>query len=250
MGRALPSESNGIAPTTAPRDQATHTLIVSDVHLGLSTSRPGKLLETLRSWQFRRLILLGDIFHDEEYQRFCSESWAFVRYIRELSMERAAEVIWLHGNHDRHLAPIIGTLTGIEVRESFVWTQNGHSYMAVHGDCFDWFNHHFRRLGNLIGRFYALALRLSLGRWLRELDAWHSRVRGVHRKVARRAARFALAQGVDFIVCGHTHRPLKRRFRDSSRGGAVTYVNAGSWVDSPASFLTVDGAGIRINHTW
>ena len=38
------------------------TLIVSDVHLGTDLSRPDALLAVLKSYTFRRLILLGDIF--------------------------------------------------------------------------------------------------------------------------------------------------------------------------------------------
>jgi UDP-2,3-diacylglucosamine pyrophosphatase LpxH len=224
---------------------------VSDVHLGLRTSRPADLLRTLRAWRFERLILLGDIFHDGSYRRLCSDSWAVVAHVRRLAEARASEVVWLHGNHDRHLGPAIRTLTGIAVRETFAWEQGGRSFLAVHGDRFDWFNHRFTKLGNAIGRVYAFSLeRLSReGRWPDRLDKWQCRRGGLHRKVARKAAAFALDRGADVIVCGHTHRPTKRRLTVADRG-RVTYVNAGSWVDRPASFLTVDADGVRINHAW
>jgi len=248
--RKRSATSLGRQPGIVP-DRLTETLIVSDVHLGLRTSRPGKLLETLRAWRFERLILLGDIFHDGAYGRFCPDSWAVVEHVRRLAEERASEVVWLHGNHDRHLAPTIGVLTGVQARESFTWEQGGHSFIAVHGDRFDWFNHNFTKLGNLFGQLYAFSLdRLSReGSWPDQLDKWQCRRGGLHRKVARKAAEFALDRGIDVIVCGHTHRPTKRRFADGARG-KVTYVNAGSWVDRPASFLTVDAAGVQINHAW
>jgi UDP-2,3-diacylglucosamine pyrophosphatase LpxH len=228
------------------------TLIVSDVHLGLRTSRPGRLLETLRHWRFNRLILLGDILHDGARHRFCADSWALLHHVRDLAAARAAEVVWLHGNHDRHLAPLIGEIAGVEVVESYAWTVAGQSYLAVHGDRFDWFNHNFTKVGNLIGKVYAFSLRrLSRdGHWPGRLDKLQGRLGNLHRKVARKAAAFAFDHGVDVIVCGHTHRPAKQRFRHPRRPGEVVYVNAGSWVDRPASFLTVDAAGVHVNHAW
>jgi UDP-2,3-diacylglucosamine pyrophosphatase LpxH len=252
MAQAARAFAAGPTTLDAEGRRWTETLIISDVHLGLRTSRPDKLLETLRSWRFNRLILLGDIFHDGRCQRFCADSWELVAFVQRLVQDQASEVVWLHGNHDRHLAPIIRSLTGAQIVDSFAWTENGQTFLAIHGDRFDWFNHNFHLLGSAIGRIYGTALHY-LGRrdgWLAALDRLHGKLSGLHREVARKAAAFAMAQGVDVIVCGHTHRAAKRRFRDRERGSAVTYVNAGSWVASPASFLTVDGSSVRINRAW
>lgn len=238
-------------PNMAVHDglRATGTLIVSDVHLGLATSRPELLLGVLQRWRFDRLILLGDILHDDGFHRFGTPGWALLRHLRQLADRGETEVVWLSGNHDRHLQASIAALAGVRPCETYRWEQAGRAYLAVHGDRFDWFNHRFRRLGNLVGRAYGFTVRrLSReGRWPSAVDHWRIRLTNLHRKVAERAARFAREQGADVIVCGHTHRPLVRRFRDPD-GGKVTYVNAGSWVDRHASFLTIDPTGLRIHH--
>jgi UDP-2,3-diacylglucosamine pyrophosphatase LpxH len=249
MSHRSPGPGSGLPSRPAPT-RVTETLIISDLHLGLGTSYPEKVLTTLRAWRFDRLILAGDILHSDGHRRLCAESWQVVRHVRDLAQGRTADVVWLNGNHDRHLAPVIGQLTGIQLRESFAWRAHGRSYLVLHGDRFDWFNHHFASVGVAMGRLYSFCLRHLAGEggWPRRLDQWHSGLQSVQEGVARKAATFAAQQGVDFIVCGHTHRPVIRKFRNRVRGGAVTYVNAGSWVDLPASYLTVDAAGVRVNH--
>ncbi|MFN4917762.1 MAG: hypothetical protein ACK5HH_09960, partial [Ignavibacteria bacterium] len=40
------------------------TLIVSDIHLGSEVSRSKQLLDVIKQFQFKRLILNGDVFDD------------------------------------------------------------------------------------------------------------------------------------------------------------------------------------------
>jgi metallophosphoesterase superfamily enzyme len=63
----------------------TDTLIVSDVHLGLPASRPSDLLQLLEDWRFRRLILLGDIFHDFSTRHLCFDTWRLLMHLRGLT---------------------------------------------------------------------------------------------------------------------------------------------------------------------
>src|SRR5689334_13214744 len=85
----------------------TETLIVSDLHLGLPVSRPRELLRLLETWRFERLILLGDVFHEPGFRRLCADTVHLLQHIRALGERSGAEVVWIVGNHDRHLAPLI-----------------------------------------------------------------------------------------------------------------------------------------------
>ncbi|MDX6749706.1 UDP-2,3-diacylglucosamine diphosphatase [Geminicoccaceae bacterium 1502E] len=223
------------------------TLVISDVHLGLRSSRPRSLLETLRGWHCRRLVLLGDILH-EDFRGLCADGWAFLHYVRHQAAS-GVEVVWLHGNHDRHLAPEIVRFLGVEPRERYDWTLAGCRYTAVHGDAFDRFIAGNERVARWVSRLYTFCQhRLSSeGRWPGLLDRWHSQLLGLHEKVAAGAAALARQHGRDVILCGHTHQPLERRFAAPGER-AVTYVNAGSWVERPASFLSIDAQAVRINH--
>jgi UDP-2,3-diacylglucosamine pyrophosphatase LpxH len=224
------------------------TLIVSDVHLGLPVSRPGDLLKLLQTRRFGRLILLGDIFHDFAFRHLCADAWRLLRHIRELSARREAEVVWVSGNHDRHLAPLVAKLLGLEARESFSWSQGGRACHAVHGDRFDGFVSGCGRLSEAFSRFYAFSMRhLSRrGEWPRRLDRLHLGAMALGEEVAQGARLFASANPLDVIVCGHTHEPSHRVFAEISGPGGrgVEYFNSGAWLDRPASFLSIDASGV------
>ena len=115
------------------------TLIVSDLHLGLPASRPRDLLGVLEDWRFERLILLGDVFHDWSFRHLCADTWRLLAHLRRLSHRREAEVVWVLGNHDRHLAHLVAKLLGVETTEAFRWTYAGRAFVALHGDRFDGF---------------------------------------------------------------------------------------------------------------
>jgi metallophosphoesterase superfamily enzyme len=140
--------------TGAPRALVaeTDTLIVSDLHLGLPVSRPRELLHLLETWRFNRLILLGDVVHDLGSRDLCADTLRLLRHVRALGARRGAEVVWIAGNHDRRLAPLVRTRLGIEVREEFAWTCGGRRYHAQHGDRFDAFVSRHVRLSGLVAR--------------------------------------------------------------------------------------------------
>lgn len=251
MALAAPSS---FAPPVAALARATageaDTLIVSDLHLGLPISRPSDLLRLLETWRFNRLILLGDIFHDLSHRYFCPDTWRLLLHVRALGVRREAEVVWVAGNHDRHLAPILGKLLGVEVLESFSWTYRGRTFHALHGDRFDSFVSNYARLSDLFSKAYAFSMRwLSRrGEWPQRLDRLHLSMTGLGEKVARGAGLYASGLPVDVIVCGHTHEPHHRIFDAAGPGGRpVEYFNSGSWLERPASFLTVDARGVTIN---
>ncbi|MCS7267908.1 MAG: metallophosphoesterase family protein [Geminicoccaceae bacterium] len=245
LGRPAP-EVRRVGPDTEP---ATRTLVLSDLHLGLKTARPAAVRATLERWRFERLVLLGDILHDGGFDHLCAEAWRLLRRLRAIAREGRAEVLWLAGNHDRHLAPLIRDLVGIEVHESWSWRSRGRRFLAVHGDRFDPTLPRSASLARLIGLGYAWCMRrLSRdGDWPRRLDRWWSRRAGLQALVALGAAAWAAEQDADLVLCGHTHAPLARRFADLGPDRPpVTYVNAGSWVEPRPSFLALDSDGIRL----
>jgi metallophosphoesterase superfamily enzyme len=58
--------------------QVYDTLILSDLHLGADMSRAREALRVLQENQYRRLILLGDIFADLNFGRLKKEHWKFL----------------------------------------------------------------------------------------------------------------------------------------------------------------------------
>lgn len=90
------------------------TVILSDLHLGSEISRADEAFDLLRSIEFRRLILLGDIFCDLNFRRLKREHWEFLSHIRKLSNpKRNVEVVWVEGNHDYGLIDVMSHLVGV-----------------------------------------------------------------------------------------------------------------------------------------
>ena len=231
--------------------RSAETLIVSDIHLGLPASRPRDLLNVLEQWRFERLILLGDIFHDWSFRHLCADTWHLLAHIRNLSQRREAEVVWVLGNHDRHLSHLVAKLVGVETTESFRWQYDGRAFMALHGDRFDPFISTYVKTSAFFSHAYAFTQRwLSRhGEWPKRFDRAHVGFSSLSRQVEDGACGHASQEGVDVIVCGHTHLAKRSVFdRTGPSGSAIEYFNTGCWVDRPASFVTVGAGGVAINH--
>lgn len=220
------------------------TLIISDVHLGAEISRAKEALGLLKSTNFRRLILLGDIFNDLNFRRLKKEHWQFLSYVRKLSNpKRNVEVVWVEGNHDLGLSDLMSHLVGVRVYQHYAWQFAGKQYLAIHGHQFDRFisrNYILSRLGETLFLWIqkADASRKKLSRCL---DRLNTRWLRLSDNVARGAIAFAKNHGADHIFCGHTHVPM---FRE--RNG-VRYFNSGSWIGEQCSYITIGEQGVELH---
>lgn len=218
----------------------THTLIISDFHLGSKVSRSRELEALLREFDFKKLILLGDIFEDLNFKRLRTADWDLLSRISKISRNR--KVIWVEGNHDKGLTTFFSSLTKIRVRNVYGWKYNNKKYMAIHGHQFDNFlvNNAFisviaNQTYNLIQFFDFKDKRMS--RFIKKKSKGWLRISA---KVASRALLFAKINQVDYIFCGHTHKAMKKK------SGSVTYYNSGCWTDLPSTYITLDKEGIEI----
>jgi UDP-2,3-diacylglucosamine pyrophosphatase LpxH len=219
------------------------TLILSDLHLGSETSRAGDALRMLKENRFRRLILLGDIFADLNFGRLTKEHWKFLGYIRKLSNpKRQVEVIWVEGNHDHGLTDVMSHLVGVRVYQEYVWEYRGLRHLAIHGHQFDRLHANNLRL-NYLGTLLYLQLQKLDGKGkpvARLIDRLNTRWLRLSSKVASGALFHARLRKVDRIFCGHTHEAMHAQ-RDGHH-----YYNAGGWVDSNRTYITIDAGGVQI----
>jgi UDP-2,3-diacylglucosamine pyrophosphatase LpxH len=224
-------------------DQAFDTVIVSDIHLGSEMSRARDALELLRSFEYRRLILLGDIFSDLNFSRLTGDHWKFLSSIRKLSNpKRKIEVVWVEGNHDRGLSNVMSHLVGVPVYQRYVWTFQGKRHLAIHGHQFDRFSCRnllisrigveiYRRIQKIEGKSKPLS---------RQLDRLNTRWLSLPGKVRAGALNYAKLGRADVVFCGHTHQP------DFAEKDQVQYYNTGSWVDAQPTYITVGEQGVAI----
>jgi UDP-2,3-diacylglucosamine pyrophosphatase LpxH len=225
--------------------QSFDTLILSDLHLGADMSRARDALQVLKKNQYRRVILLGDIFADLNFGRLKKEHWKFLSYIRKLSNpKRKVEVVWVEGNHDHGLAEIMSHLVGVRVYQEYRWEYQGMLHIAVHGHQFDGFVVSNLRVSYLIGTL----LYLQLQKWdsknkifTRFLDRLGTRWLRLSSKVADGALAHARRNQAARIFCGHTHAAMQK-----AEDGAE-YFNCGSWVDTKPTYISIDEEGVTIH---
>ncbi len=226
---------------TKSEKNKTHTLIISDLHLGSKVSQPEKVLEFLKSFSFRKLILLGDVFDSLDFRHLSPESWELLNYIGKISPEK--KVRWVKGNHDDGLSDVFGSLMNAQIYETYIWQFKQEKYLAMHGHQFDRFlvdnvflsyvgtaaYDFIQRIDFSDKRLSHFVKRKSKG-WLR-----------LSQKVAEGAIAEARHRHARYVFCGHTHKAMQK-----VNGHHVKYYNSGCWTDAPCTFITIDEEDIRI----
>ncbi len=235
------SDSENKMPKTKVAKNKTHTLIISDLHLGSGVSQPEKVLKLLKSFSFRKLILLGDVFDSLDFRHLSPESWELLNYIGRISRDK--KVRWVKGNHDDGMSELFGSLMNAQIYENYTWQFKREKYLAMHGHQFDRFlidnvvlsrwatiaYDFIQRIDFKDRRISHFVKRKSKG-WLR-----------LSEKVAAGAMAEAREQGVKYVFCGHTHKALEK-----TKGQYVKYYNSGCWTDTPCTFITIDENDIEI----
>lgn len=219
----------------------THTLIISDFHMGSKVSRSKQAAELLSNFQFKKLILLGDIFENLNFKRLSDDDWKLISVISKLS--KTTKVRWVEGNHDKGLADMFSALTGVRLYRVYIWQHRKRKYLAIHGHQFDNFLIDNAFLSILVNQIYNLIQILDfqdkrISRYLKRRSKGWLRL---SEKVASRAILYARLRGVEYIFCGHTHKAMYKK------RGKIHYYNSGCWTDVPSTYITLDGKSIKIN---
>lgn len=234
-------ESDGL-----PRDQRehVHTLLLSDLHLGTDATRAEAVIATLNTFWFEQIVLNGDVFENLDFNRLPKRHWKVLSRIRKLSdPDRAVTEAWVRGNHDIGIIDVMSHLVGVPVYSEYHWEHGGHRYLAIHGDQFDSAIGRSpvatRWLGIIHTPLRALDPRNRhvVGWFLRQVSTW----RRESARVRDGAVRHARRQGVQTVICGHTHES------DDTTLDGVRYINSGSWTQDECSFVTVGDDGAKLH---
>jgi UDP-2,3-diacylglucosamine pyrophosphatase LpxH len=134
-------------------------------------------------------------------------------------------------------------LVGVRVYQHYAWQYDGLEHIAIHGHQFDGFqvnNLRFSRLGTSL---YLQLQKLDFKSKpiARLIDRLNTRWLRMSSKVAAGALHYARQHHADRIFCGHTHQAVQ------VEENGIHYYNAGGWVDSRLTYLTVDEQGVRIH---
>ena len=213
-----------------------NTLIISDLHLGTPVCQSEKILRVL-SFDFKRLIINGDLFDNHSFTRYNKDHWKILNKIRKLSKNK--KVILVEGNHDG-CSEFISGITGMNMVPSYEFQIDNQKFYCEHGHQYDAWTQEKPLLTQFFtGIYYYIQVLQKNQKISRKLKA-------VSKSWIR--AKDIIADGVikkhgkhfDMIFAGHTHHPENRFYKDYN----CWYFNSGSFCDNNCSYICIDDDGI------
>jgi UDP-2,3-diacylglucosamine pyrophosphatase LpxH len=223
-------------------------VVISDVHLGTYGAKAKELLQYLNSVQPKKLILNGDFIDIWRFKKnyFPKSHHKVIERIVNM-ISSGTNVIYITGNHDEMLRKFVDfKISNFELTNKKILDLNGKEVWMFHGDVFDNLVHHSKWLAKLGGYGYDLLIMInSVINYLLEKTgqgkfSLSKRVKaGVKNAVKfisdfeKTAAGIAIEKGYDYVVCGHIHQPVMKKY--SSNGKSVVYLNSGDWIENLTS---------------
>jgi UDP-2,3-diacylglucosamine pyrophosphatase LpxH len=222
------------------------SIFISDVHLGTRDCKANQLNNFLKHNTCETLYLVGDIIDAWKIQQ---NRWRWRQshsnVIRRIlgHAKRGTHIVYIAGNHDEFLRPLIPY--GIGFGEIEIVNQathvgvDGQRYLVTHGDLFDGITRLAPWISFLGDRAYDIVLNInSRFNWIRHkmgFGYWSlsqylkQRVKKAVDFVfqfERNLAEYCRKRGFDGVICGHIHHAEIKEIN------GVVYMNDGDWVES------------------
>jgi UDP-2,3-diacylglucosamine pyrophosphatase LpxH len=222
------------------------TIFISDVHLGTNDCQAAKLNNFLKHNTCETLYLVGDIIDAWKIQQ---NKWRWkqshTNVVRRIlgHAKRGTKVVYVAGNHDEFLRPMIPYDFSFGLIEIKNQTEhigaNGKHYLVVHGDLFDGITRLAPWIAFLGDKAYDFVLSLNAKfNWVRHkfgFGYWSLSQYLKYRvkkavdfvfKFEENLANYCKKRGFDGVICGHIHHAEIKEIN------GVTYMNDGDWVES------------------
>jgi UDP-2,3-diacylglucosamine pyrophosphatase LpxH len=222
------------------------SIFISDVHLGTKDCKAEALNNFLKHNTCETLYMVGDIIDAWKMQqnklRWKQSHTNVVRRVLGHA-KRGTRVVYVAGNHDEFLRPMIpygasfGTVEICNMCEHI--GADGKHYVVVHGDLFDgitrlapWLSFLGDRAYDFIlglnSRFNWIRHRLGFGYWSlsKYLKGRVKRAIDFIFKFEENLANYCKKKGYDGVICGHIHHAEIKEIN------GVAYMNDGDWVES------------------
>jgi len=232
-------------------EKTYRSIFISDVHLGTRDCKAEALNNFLKHNTCETLYLVGDIIDAWKIQQ---NRWRWkqshTNVIRRVMghAKRGTRVIYVAGNHDEFLRPLIPLGIGFGLIEVVNQAEHigvdGRHYLVTHGDLFDgitrlapWLAFLGDKLYdfvlNLNSQFNAIRRRLRLGYWSlsRYLKYKVKKAADFLFQFERNLATYCKKRGYDGVICGHIHHAEIKEI------DGVVYMNDGDWVESMTALV-------------
>ncbi|MFZ9717901.1 MAG: UDP-2,3-diacylglucosamine diphosphatase [Chitinophagaceae bacterium] len=233
------------------------TIILSDIHLGISNSRVKEAVEFLKHHTCDTLILNGDIIDGWQLRK--SGQWkkkhtAFFRILMKYMGKHKSRIIYLRGNHDDFLDEILPFSFGQFIIKRHHILQSGQKrYYVVHGDIFDTVTTKLKWLAHLgdVGYTFLLWLNRHYNQYrLKRGLPYYSLSQVVKAKVKsavsfisdyeEQLCEVAKANKCDGVICGHIHQPADKIIN------GIHYLNSGDWVETMSALVETENGSWKI----
>lgn len=231
------------------------SIFISDIHLGTKDCKASLLLQFLKASSCDTLYLVGDIIDGWRVQqnkfKWTKDQTDVIRYI--LKMSKKCKVVYVVGNHDEFLRPIIpyGVSFGsVEVVNQYVHDGlDGRRYLVLHGDLFDGIGKIAPWLAILGDKMYdfVLSINTSFNRLRHRFGLSYWSLSKYLKKQVKSAvdyifqfegnlADYCRKRNFNGVICGHIHTAEIKMIDD------IVYMNDGDWVESCTALVEhVDG---------
>ena len=208
-------------------------LFISDVHLGSKGSNAELLLEMLKEYEPKELIIVGDFIDGWLLKKRHYWTQDFSNVIRKILSytKKGTKVTYITGNHDDFLRSYIPIYFGdnINVVNEMVWED----YFITHGDLYDGIVQ-MKWLGRLGSFGYELAISLDM---LMKKFGYKKSLSKFLKKKVKDAVKFitnfeeqllyqSKKRNCKGVVCGHIHTP-ENKYIDG-----IHYLNCGDWIEN------------------
>jgi UDP-2,3-diacylglucosamine pyrophosphatase LpxH len=227
------------------------SIFISDIHFGTRDCKAEELNNFLKHNTCDTLYLVGDIIDAWKIQQ---NKWKWkqshTNAIRRIlgHAKRGTRVIYVAGNHDEFLRPLIPYGMGFGQVEIVNQTEHlgidGKRYLVTHGDLFDgisklapWLNFLGDKLYDFIlglnSRFNWLRHKMGFGYWSLSKYLKHKVKSSVDFifQFEVNLATYCKKRGFDGVICGHIHHAEIKTI------DGVVYMNDGDWVESMTALV-------------
>jgi UDP-2,3-diacylglucosamine pyrophosphatase LpxH len=232
-------------------EKTYRTIAISDVHLGTRDCKAEALNNFLKHNTCGTLYLVGDVIDAWKIQQ---NRWRWkqshTNVIRRIMghAKRGTRVIYVAGNHDEFLRPLIPLGIGFGLIEVVNQAEHigvdGRHYLVTHGDLFDGITRLAPWLAFLGDKAYDFVLNLnSKFNWIRHrmgFGYW-SLSKYLKYKVKKASdflfqfesnlATYCKKRGYDGVICGHIHHAEIKEI------DGIMYMNDGDWVESMTALV-------------
>jgi UDP-2,3-diacylglucosamine pyrophosphatase LpxH len=232
-------------------EKTYRSIFISDCHLGTRDCKAEALNNFLKHNTCETLYLVGDIIDAWKIQQ---NRWRWkqshTNVIRRVMghAKRGTRVIYVAGNHDEFLRPLIPLGIGFGLIEVVNQTEHigvdGRHYLVTHGDLFDgitrlapWLAFLGDKLYdfvlNLNSKFNAVRRRLRLGYWSlsKYLKYKVKKASDFLFQFEKNLAVYCKKRGYDGVICGHIHHAEIKEI------DGIMYMNDGDWVESMTALV-------------